>query len=65
MAGGLKTPWLQRMRPGSLVKYKTDARYGIIVKIIDRFSRDDNIVVLWQCGRKWCVKDDWIEVVIK
>ena len=56
---------------GSLVKYRHkvnngvhgDARHGLVVKILSKFERDDNILVMWNDGRQWCVKSDWIELV--
>ena len=57
------------MEVGDLVRYKTptpDFRVGIILKIIPKFERDDNILVMWNGDhgqRAWCVREDWIERV--
>ncbi len=53
------------MKVGDLVKYinHNNLRVGIIIKIIDKFQRDDNILVQWDKGKAWCVESSWIEVV--
>ena len=59
------------MRPGDLVRFTLTAlpnsggrkRVGIIIKIIDKFHRDDNVVVQWDAGKIWCVAPHWIEVI--
>ena len=51
------------IRAGDLVKYKTptpEFRVGVVLKILPKFERDDNILVLWNGERSWCVKEDWI-----
>lgn len=48
---------------GALVKYKTptpEFRVGVVIKILPKFERDDNILVMWNGERSWCVKEDWI-----
>ncbi len=55
-----------RIEEGSLVKYshKPDrAHSGLVVKILPKFMRDDNILVMWEDGRQWCVKAEWLELV--
>ena len=58
------------MKVGDLVRYNSELygsqqqltdRIGIVVQILDRAKRDDNILVLWGEGRKWCVSEEWIE----
>ena len=59
------------MKVGDLVRYNSELyglavsvferRIGIIVQILDQAKRDDNILVLWGEGRKWCVSSAWIE----
>tara|TARA_Y100001970_G_C14172929_1_gene825197 strand:- start:449 stop:613 length:165 start_codon:yes stop_codon:yes gene_type:complete len=52
------------IKVGDLVKYKRqDKRLGVVIKIIDKFERDDNILVQWNEGRAWCVSEGWIELV--
>ncbi len=54
------------MKVGDLVAYVLLGdikRTGVVVQVIDNFVRDDNILVQWSCGRKWCVKEDWIELL--
>ena len=51
------------IQAGDLVKYKTptpEFRVGVVLKILPKFERDDNILVLWNGERSWCVKEDWI-----
>tara|TARA_A100001011_G_scaffold189360_1_gene197849 strand:+ start:401 stop:568 length:168 start_codon:yes stop_codon:yes gene_type:complete len=51
------------IQAGDLVKYKTPSeefRVGVVLKILSKFERDDNILVLWNDERSWCVKEDWI-----
>ena len=55
-----------RIEEGSLVRYnhKPDrAHCGLVVKILPKFMRDDNILVMWDDGRQWCVKPEWLELV--
>ena len=55
-----------RIEEGSLVRYnhKTDRKQsGLVVKILPKFMRDDNILVMWNDGRQWCVKAEWLELV--
>jgi len=53
------------MKVGDLVKYRhhKKLRFGVILKILPRSLRDDNILVQWNEGRAWCVAEAWIETV--
>ena len=54
------------MQVGDLVKYKTptpEFRVGMVIKILPKAERDDNILVLWNGERAWCVAEHWIEHV--
>ena len=53
------------MKVGDLIKYKhhKNMRLGVIIKIIDKFERDDNILAQWNEGRAWCVSESWVEVI--
>ncbi len=54
------------MEVGDLVKYKTPTpvfRVGMVIKILPKAERDDNILVMWNGERAWCVAEHWIEHV--
>ena len=62
--------------PGDLVRYNDyflstglpkpnheQELVGVVVKVIDKFCRDDNVLVLWNDGRQWCVSENWVAVI--
>lgn len=53
------------MNVGDIIEYihHSTPRRGIVIKIIDKFKRDDNILAMWDCGRCWCVAAHWVKVV--
>jgi hypothetical protein len=53
------------MKVGDLVKYinHNNLRVGIVIKVIDKFHRDDNVLVQWDKGKAWHVEPSWIEVI--
>ena len=53
------------MKVGDMITYihHNGSRTGIIIKIIDKFKRDDNILAMWDCGRCWCVAAHWVKVI--
>tara|TARA_Y100000310_G_scaffold156644_1_gene156094 strand:- start:20605 stop:20778 length:174 start_codon:yes stop_codon:yes gene_type:complete len=53
------------MNVGDIIEYihHSTPRRGIVIKIIDKFKRDDNILAMWDCGRCWCVESGWVRVV--
>ncbi len=54
------------MKVGDLVKYKHKGtpHIGVVLKIMAKFERDDNILVMWNNEKAWYVAEHWIKHVV-